>query len=169
MFDVAQLEYLLNLNSSQVNTSELLNIKTEVLNLLRYSSHEKGVIQGSIINRIYYLDPLTTRDEQLVADPPVSYPDALNQLAATAEQLLESDFIVIDYMIKVEILDRLTEHLLTSTIWFDNPVDHTMASYHDDGLYHPLFTLLAKVVLCLHKSAPRILKCLCRKLLLHCP
>lgn len=78
----------------------------------------------------------------------ICFLQALTHISQTLEQLQASDFIVVDVLVKPKVLTSLTSWLMTSTVWFDSNNGESWASYNDDGLIHPDFASLAKVLNC---------------------
>ena len=68
---------------------------------------------------------------------------AFNQMRIGKINLSVNDFVVIDVILKTPVLQAVSETLLLSTFWFDNPNDYAFVSHHDDGLGHEIFRKLA--------------------------
>jgi hypothetical protein len=50
------------------------------------------------------------------------------------DQLQQMDFVVVDTVLRPKALQRLTDYLLRSTIWFDVTNGAALVSHMDDGL-----------------------------------
>ena len=81
--------------------------------------------------------------EPLIPMVNMMHEGAFNQMRIAKINLSVNDYIVIDIILKTPVLQAISETLLLSTFWFDNPNDYAYVSHHDDGLGHEIFRKLA--------------------------
>jgi hypothetical protein len=100
---------------------------------------------------------------------------AVQQLRSIGVQhtIEENDFVVLDTLLHVDVIDYLFEVLSTSFIWFDSTNGAAFASHWDDGLSQ--ISTLASIAKVVELFLPKVYKYISlssfyfSKLLLRCP
>lgn len=71
--------------------------------------------------------------------------EVITQLKQAASQASDVDYFVVDVVMQEPFLDRVTNQLARSTIWFDLTNGATFCSHFDDGLFFHSFKDLSQV------------------------
>lgn len=156
LFDISQLTYLLSLKEtapSHGRIQEALTGAREFLpayikrftatasQMMRLIPKEAIEAKGTL-NRAIYISP----DETWLNPSEFIFQGALNKMKNAGQALAENDFLVLDVILQKQTLAALSDLLLRSTIWFDVSNGISFVSHCNDGLVHPSFGILAKLV-----------------------
>ena len=82
--------------------------------------------------------------ETAIVDNTLMFTGPLPHLKKVVRLLETTDFIVMDVILKPQVLQQIAQDLLSSTIWYDAANGQSFVAHKDDGLFHASFRQLVR-------------------------